>query len=168
MLEAPARLVDGHPRAFALAYGGALDSRCRWEAGYALVDPDGEPQEGELCAFGDIEDAAMLPWPGGDGGGGAFLGVVAGFLDVRPLEREARAGLLLGTASCPYRPSCEAVRAEQGFHARQASEWAEAAIVLAEALMDARGEKRTHERLNAILNGALRACRERGSEASRG
>lgn len=101
-------------------------------------------------------------------GGGAFLGVVAGFLDVRPLEREARAGLLLGTASCPYRPSCEAVRAEQGFHARQASEWAEAAIVLAEALMDARGEKRTHERLNAILNGALRACRERGSEASRG
>ena len=70
----------------------------------------------------------------------------------------------LGTPSCPYRFGCEAVSAELEDHVRHASEWTDVSVELAYMLMDARGEKRSHERLNEILNGALRACRKRSGK----
>lgn len=51
---------------------------------------------------------------------------------------------------------CEAARAERRFGDGKATEYAEVAIILADALMDARCEERTHERLNAILDDARR------------
>ena len=62
--------MEKRPNAFALSYGGELDRGRAWRAGYALIDPDKEPTDGELCVFGSLEDAKMLPWPGKDGEGG--------------------------------------------------------------------------------------------------
>ena len=162
-LEVPGRLMEKRPNAFALSYGGELDRGRAWRAGYALIDPDKEPTDGELCVFGSLEDAKMLPWPGKDGEG-ALLGGVAGVLDVEPPGEGTGALQELGTPSCPYRFGCEAVSAELEYYVRHASEWTDVSVELAYMLMDARGEKRSHERLNEILNGALRACRKRSEK----
>ena len=72
----------------------------------------------------------------------------------------------LGTLSCPYRFGCVRLLAQKSrilcpprlrMDGRFRSD-------LPNMLMDARGEKRSHERLNEILNGALRACRKRSEK----
>ena len=115
LLEVPARLVDEHPRAFAMAYDGALDARYEWEAGYAPIDTEAEPRDGELCAFGDFEDAAMLPWPGDDGGGvpwrrgglpGREAGRGPGGWSDGGCGAASRRGTLGGTQPQPLHPGC--------------------------------------------------------------
>lgn len=105
----------------------------------------------------------MLPWPGKDGEG-ALLGVVAGFLDVEPQGGNRCASGVRNTVMPLSVSAVRLLAAELEYYVRHASEWTDVSVELAYMLMDARGEKRSHERLNEILNGALRACRKRSEK----
>ncbi|MEA5020759.1 MAG: hypothetical protein VB027_10375 [Gordonibacter sp.] len=61
---------------------------------------------------------------------------------------------LLGTKHCPYQYDCEAVHDPSRFLDEFAARMADEAVILAEMLLQARGEECTHETLNATMQEA--------------